>query len=297
MTEPYIPAFFKHGPSLLSRLAFFVLLSLAFLLADVQFNALNRIRASLSSVLSPLQWTAAAPLRFIAFSRDFLTQQMTLLQENRRLFDESLMLKAKLMSLAQLQVENSTLRKMLQLAQRETMSGVLAEIRYRGYDPFSDKLTVDRGEKEGVKAGQAVLDAAGLLGQVTRVQPSSSEIRLIVDKDFPVPVMVLRNELRAVIYGGVVPNTMEVRFLPFNSDIKAGDQLVTSGLDSIYPTGIPVATVESVETSSDSMFARILCKPFAKPQEERYVFIVTAHQKPHQADQTLALVAPTSERQ
>jgi rod shape-determining protein MreC len=293
MMDRNTPAFFKRGPRLLLRLIFFMVLSLALLFADARFNALVRVREPLSVVLHPLQWIATAPLRFILFSRDFFVQRKNLLQENRRLADESLVMKAKLMQLEQLQVENTTLRNMFKLAQREKMTSVLARIRYYGYDPFSDKLSVDRGEKDGVKAGQAVLDASGLLGQVIRAQRFSSEIRLIVDKDFPVPVMVLRNELRAIIYGGVIPNTMEIRFLPFNSDIKVGDKLVTSGLEGVYPTGIPVARVKSIEISPGSIFARIICEPFAKPQTERYVLIVTNHSNPFQIESASAPQART----
>lgn len=258
------------------RLTIFVALSVVLLFADTRFNVLGKVRESLAAMLHPVQWVATAPLRFIATSRDFLTQQTGLLQENRRLADETLALKARLMQLEQLQVENATLRRMLKLGEDESIKSVLAQIRYNGYDPFSSKLIVDRGEQDGVKAGQIVLGPDGLFGQVIRVQPFSSEIRLVFDKDFPVPVMVLRNELRAVIYGGVIPNTMEVRFLPFNSDIKTGDILVTSGLDETYPKGIPVARVKSIESSPGSMFARIVCEPFAKPQQGRYVLIVTS---------------------
>jgi rod shape-determining protein MreC len=256
-----------------------VILALLILVIDIQMTVLNRVKEQLAVILHPVQWVAMAPLRVFSASRDFLTQQTVLLQENRRLANRHLVMQAKLMRLDQLQVENHLLRGMLNLAKTQPMYSVLAEVSYRDYNAFSDKLMVNRGARSGIKPGQVVLDAYGLLGQVIRVLSDSSEIRLVTDKDYPVPVMVLRNELRAVIYGGVLPNTMEVRFLPFNSDIKVGDRLVTSGSDGVYPVGIPVATVQSIEANPGSMFAKIVSKPFAKPQEERFVLIVTAQPK------------------
>lgn len=270
-----IPTFLNRGPSLLLRLVFFVFLSLTLLVIDARIHALDKIRKSIATLLSPLQWAAAMPIHAIATSRDFLTRQHVLLQENQNLLRQNRVMQAKTAQLEQIKAENATLRKMLGLMESDKMAYVLAQIRYQRGNPFSDRLIIERGEKDGVKVGQPVLDdSTALLGQVIRVQAFNSEIRLISDRDFPVPVMVERNSLQAVIYGGSIPNTLEIRFLPFNSDIKVGDKLITSGLDNVYPAGIPVAVVKSIKTSRGSAFTHIVCDPVASPQPKPYALVI-----------------------
>jgi rod shape-determining protein MreC len=274
---------FNRGLSPLARFILCVILAVALFVVDLKMTVLNRVREQISVVLYPVQRVATAPLEFIAFSSEFLTSQNRLLEENKRLTSENLSLRENLMPMNQLRVENKILRNMQALANRQPNRSVLAEVSYRGYNPFLDRLMINRGSHDGIEPGQVVLDAYGLLGQVVRTQAFSSEIRIVTDKDYPVPVMVVRNELRAVIYGGTLPNTMEVRFLPFNSDIKVGDTLVTAGTDGVYSPGIPVAVVQSIESNPGSMFAKIICKPLAKAQEERFVLVVTNQQKAAQA--------------
>lgn len=273
-----VPSFFKRGPSLLLRLGFFVFLSLTLLVVDARIHALDKIREGINTLLYPLQSAAGIPLRAMTFSREFLTRQSVLLQENQRLLGQNMILQAKIIQSESVEAENATLRKMLKLMESDKMSYVLAQISPQRGNPLSERLIIERGEKEGISVGFPVLDdSLALLGQVIRTQAFKSEIRLISDREFPVHVTVERNGLQAVVYGGSTPQTMEIRFLPFNSDIKVGDKLVTSGLDNVYPAGIAVAKVKQIETSRGSAFSQILCEPFANTQPMRYALIVVRH--------------------
>jgi rod shape-determining protein MreC len=127
-----------------------------------------------------------------------------------------------------------------------------------GRDPFSRRVVVDKGLDQKIEPGQAAVDDQGLVGQVTHVQVLSSEITLITDKDQAVPVEVLRNGLRAIAFGHGQDNMLELAFMPINMDIQMGDQLVTSGIDGVYPRGIPVAVVSQIERSGGLSFAKII---------------------------------------
>lgn len=278
MSVQEIPTFFRRGLSLSQRFVIFVVLSLGLLVADTKIHALTTIRATLSEILYPLQWLAMLPVHIIDSSQLFLTRQHLLVEENQAHRRNALRLKAKLVQFEQIEIENAKLRKMLKLTEHEKLKGMVAQVRYHDHNVFSDRLVIDRGKQEGIEAGQPVLgDSAALLGQVVRTQAYSSEIRLISDRNFPVPVMVARNGLRAIVYGSSIAYRLEIRFLPFNSDIRVGDKLLTSGLDGVYPVGIPVAIVKSVKSNPHSTHALIECVPFANPLAEDYVFIVTQH--------------------
>ena len=131
---------------------------------------------------------------------------------------------------------------------------------YGARDPFSHKVFIDKGSQEGIAAGEAVVDDRGVIGQVTRVFPLQSEVTLISDKDQPVPVQVVRNGLRAVVFGAG-EGLLELRFLSANADVQNGDVLVTSGLDGVFLPGLPVAKVVRVERDNVYAFARVLCQP------------------------------------
>ena len=145
---------------------------------------------------------------------------------------------------------------------------------YSGRDPFTQKLFVDKGESAGVLPGQAVIDEAGVVGQVTRVFPSISEVTLVTDKDHAVPVRVERSGVRSVMYGSGTGRLPELRFLAPNAEIQAGDRLVTSGIDGTYPPGLAVAQVVSVERETGQIFARVICTPLAGVDKSPQVLIL-----------------------
>ncbi|XZG70972.1 rod shape-determining protein MreC [Chitinibacteraceae bacterium HSL-7] len=266
------PAFFKQGPKPLTRLLIFSTLSLVLLVTDARLSVLQQVREQLSFVLYPLQWLATAPFSAANTVSDFLSHQAELTSENRELNDRLLVANAAAMRVHALEQENAQLRSLRDA--RTVQPSRLARVLYTGRDPFTAQLVVDAGSKQGVHDGQVVIDNHGLIGQVVRAFPVTSEVRLITNRDHMVPVMNPRSGLRAILYGRGAMQALEVRFVSPNADIKAGDTLVTSGLDGSYPPGIPVAVVEKVERPSGSPFPRIICKPIAGVDQQRFVLIV-----------------------
>jgi rod shape-determining protein MreC len=268
------PAFFKQGPKPLTLLMVYGALSLALMVVDLRWQVLQPVRKVVSVALYPLEWLTTAPVSAARQVGDFFVTQTALQQENRRLQDERLLANAQLLRLQQLQLENHQLKALLATPQATHGQGVLTEVLYNDRDPFASKLVVDRGETAGVKAGQVVIDAQGVVGQITRVQPLTSEITLITHKNQPVPVQVVRNGLRAILFGLGRENPLEVRFMPLNSDIRADDVLVTSGIDGTYPAGLPVAKVSRIDRNAGSAFARIACEPVADLDKHRFFLIL-----------------------
>ena len=172
------------------------------------------------------------------------------------------------------QAEAGQLRRLIGAAERLPVKSVPAEILYNGRDPYSRKVVIDKGSRNGVRAGSPVVDEAGVIGQVTRAHALAAEVTLLTDKDQAIPVQVVRNGLRAVAYGAGASGMLELRFMASNAEIQNGDRLVTSGIDGTYPPGIPVATVARIERDAAYAFARIVCQPAAGVERGRYVLVV-----------------------
>jgi rod shape-determining protein MreC len=176
----------------------------------------------------------------------------------------------------QLTLENNRLRKLLELRSRITTPSIAAEVLYDAADPYTRKVILDKGMAQGIEAGSPVIDESGVLGQVTRVLPLVSEVTLVTDREQAVPVLNTRTGARSVAYGDPSAHggSMELRFMAGNSDVQPGDLLTTSGVDGVYPPGLPVAKVEKVERRADSGFARISCKPQALVEGARHVMVL-----------------------
>ena len=276
--EYHPPPFFRTGPSPLARLLIFSALALALLVADARLKYLDSLRQVASVVIYPLQRIAGAPLGIVQRATEFFVSSSSLRVDNTRLAQENMARSAQLQQLAALQTENEQLRKLLAARQRLPGRTTLAEILYAARDPFSRKIVVDHGSQHDVQAGEPVIDGVDVIGQVTRVYPWLSEVTLLTDKGHLVPVLNTRNGLRAVLSGTGTDGTLELRFVPLNADFENGDQLVTSGIDGVYPPGLPVAQVINVERNASFLFARIVCKPVAGVNNHTQVLIVHARQ-------------------
>src|SRR5262249_43074727 len=167
--------------------------------------------------------------------------------------------------LQSLRAENEQLRRLLDARERIPRPATLAEILYQGRDPFARKVIIDKGSQQGIEAGQAVIDDVGVIGQVTRVHPLLAEVTLVTDKEQRTPVEVVRNGLRAVVYGGGDKGTLDLSYSAANTDVQVDDRLVTSGLDGTYPPGLPVAMVTKVERDAASSTAKISAPPHPGP--------------------------------
>jgi rod shape-determining protein MreC len=195
-------------------------------------------------------------------------------KENLRLRQEQVANGKTLQQVQQLTAENEQLRKLLDANERLPVKSLMSEILYDARDAFTRKIVLDRGSQQGVAPGQPVIDDIGVVGQVTRVFPFTSEVTLLTDKDQAIPVQVVRSGLRSIVYGQGHSGALDLRFMPVNADIKNGDILVTSGIDGVYPAGLAVAKVVQVESKSSDAFARIVCQPLAGIDRNRQLLVL-----------------------
>lgn len=269
------PAFFVRGPSPFARLAFFSVLSLALMASDSRLQYLTSLRQSLQTLMHPLQLLANAPTQLYLNTTEYFSTHASLLNENQHLKQRDLRQSIVLQKLNLLATENAHLRQLLATQTTLKESSVAAEIMHVGRDPFTKKVLINRGQTHKILAGMAVVDEAGVIGQVTRVYPLSSEITLITDTSLAMPVQIARNGLRAIAFGHGRDNTVDLPYLPANVDIQRGDKLVTSGIDGVYPAGLAVATVGQIVRAPDTPFARIVCLPSGGVENHRQVLVVS----------------------
>ena len=271
------PPFFKQGPSALSKLIFFSALALFLMVADTRLKISQPLRAAVATVLYPLQWLAMQPVHLTqqagAYFSTVTSAQQTEAQARQKLALQAL----RANQVEQLTLENSRLRKLLALREQLSVASQPAEVLYDAADPYTRKVIIDRGMTQGIEAGSPVVDELGVLGQVTRVYPLVSEVTLVIDRDQAIPVLNTRTGARGVAYGDPITQggSMELRFMPADADVQTGDLLTTSGVDGLYPPGLPVARVAKVERRADSAFARIHCTPQALARGARHVMVLT----------------------
>ncbi len=242
----------------------------------MRWQYMEAVRSGIATALWPLQKTVLAPLTWSAAFYEELEHWMQLKNMHRayeNLHAEKM--QAGLMQIRQdyLDLENQRLRTLLQMHQNGGQKSTAAEILYAVRDPFFRRIVINKGSQQGIEAGEAVLDQHGLIGQVTRVFPLSSEVTLVTDKDQTVPVQIVRNGLRAVSFG-TANGHLELRFLSANADIQVGDVLVTSGLDDIYWAGIPLAHISKIERQTSSSFVQVICTPIGGVEKNSQVLVL-----------------------
>lgn len=276
LEDPRTLRVIHRGLTAPARLAFFAALSLLLLFVDARYRYLESTRQAIAIVINPLQRLIALPGEWLHGVARYVVLQRNLVAENEQLRLQHDLDAVRLHQFEAISQENAQLRALLQLRQRAPYTTKAVQIAYLERDIFKRKLIVDAGERDGVQPGQAVVDSQGLVGQVTRTFPLLSEVTLVTDKDNIVPVQVVRNGLRAAVFGSGNISEMEVRYQPLNADIEVGDELVTSGLDGVYPPALPVAKVTRVERDPAYPFARIVCVPLAGVDRHRTLLIVSA---------------------
>jgi len=270
------PPFFRQGQSAFSKLILFSALALFLMVTDARFKLTNPIRVAVATALYPFQWMIMRPLEMARGGGEHF-MSLSDAQNGQKAAERRLAQQAqRAAQVEQLTLENDRLRKLLLLRERTATSGQAAEVVYEAADAFTRRVVVDKGSAHGVRPGSPVMDEAGILGQVTRVYPLSSEVTLIIDRDHTIPVLNTRTGARSVVYGDPSNHggTLELKFMAGNADVQAGDILSTSGVDGVYPPGIPVARVDKVERRADSAFAKILCQPVANALGARHVLIL-----------------------
>lgn len=246
------------------------------MVADARLGVTRPLRTAVAAVLYPLQWLVLQPVRAVREGAGYFTA-LSEAQRDQQLARAQLVLQAQRANQVEfLQQENDRLRALLGLRTRVATPVQTAQVLYDAADPYTRKIVIDRGMTHGVQPGSPVIDESGVLGQVTRVHAMVSEVTLLTDRDQPTPVLNIRTGARSVAYGdpSSYEGSLELRFMAGNADVQAGDLLSTSGVDGVYPPGLPVARVERVERRADSAFARIHCVPLARVNAVVHVMVL-----------------------
>lgn len=244
------------------------------MVVDARFDYLKPVRSQMGLVLSPFYGIADIPVRAWEGVRDQFTSRSELLAENERLKAEQLLMQRRLQKLATLTEQNVRLRELLNSSALVDDKVLVGELIGVDPNPFTQRILIDKGEKDGVFQGQPVLDASGLMGQVVEVMPYTARVLLLTDTTHSIPVQVNRNGLRAIAVGTGNPERLELRYVADTADIKEGDLLVSSGLGQRFPAGYPVAVVKEVLHDTGGPFATIRAVPTAKMNRSRYVLLV-----------------------
>ena len=265
------PPFFRQGPSALTKLILCSALALFLMVADNRFTITQQLRAVLATVLYYPQQALLMPVQAVAGAGEYLLGLKRAIANEEAARRELAQQAERAHRVEQLLAENAHLRALLELRPSLNVRAQAAQVLYEASDPYSRKVVIDRGATSGIVVASPVINETGVLGQVTRVYPLSSEVTLLTDKDAAIPLLNSRTQVRsaAVVGGG-----MEMRFMAGNADVQVGDLLTTSGVDGVYPPGLPVAKVISVDRKVDSGFARIVLKPTAQPDGVRHVMVI-----------------------
>ena len=256
------------------RLLVLVVLSVALMVVDARFDTLKPIRAQMGMVLTPFYWLADLPVRAWQRATEQLSSSSSLVAENEKLKAEALLMQRRLQKLAMLTEQNVRLRELLNSAALVDDKVIVGELIGLDPNPFTHRILIDKGARDGVFVGQPVLDASGLMGQVVEVMPYAARVLLLTDVTHSIPVQVNRNGLRAIAIGTGNPDYLELRHVAETADIKEGDLLVSSGLGQRFPSGYPVAQVTEVVRGSGQPFAIVRAIPTAMLNRSRYLLLV-----------------------
>ena len=276
------------------RLLVFAVLSAALMVVDARFDTLKPARSQMGLVLTPFYWLADLPVRLWDGVSDQFTSRSTLIAENEKLKAEGLLMQRRLQKLAALTEQNVRLRELLNSSALVDDKVLVGELIGVDPNPFTHRILVDKGEKDGVFLGQPVLDARGLMGQVVEVMPYTARVLLLTDTTHSIPVQVNRNGLRAIASGTGNPERLELRHVADTADIKEGDLLVSSGLGQRFPAGYPVAVVKEVIHDSGQPFAIVRAVPTAALNRSRYMLLVFSD--PRTPEQRASDAAQAQER-
>jgi rod shape-determining protein MreC len=269
------PPFFRVGFAPLTKLVFFSALSLLLMFGDMQLQFTKPLRAALSTLILPVQWLVLQPGQALNFAGKHF-QSLEQAQENLKAAElKTLELSARSQQVEQLKFENQTLRQLMGLSSNISTPSQAAEILFDVPDPYNQRLVLNKGQVDGVVLGSPVIDAGGVIGQITRLLPMTAEVTLLTDHQQSIPVLNSRTGSRNITNGDMLEGVpmIELKFVPASADVKEGDLLITSGIDGVYPAGLQVARISHIERRVDISFARIHAKPLAELQG-RHVLIL-----------------------
>ncbi|MBT9566672.1 MAG: rod shape-determining protein MreC [Thiobacillus sp.] len=263
----------RLGPT--ARLVIWLVVGVICVVADARYHALEGLRSGFSVLLQPVRTLMRAPSEVASELSGFFVRHRQLQKQRDALLAERATLVARVNEAGELSRENAELRSLLQLQTRPGQKIVHAAMLFRGHDWFAQRITLDQGAGAGLRGGLPVVDARGLMGQLSRVYPGTSEVTLVSSTQQFTPVFVERTGQRGLATGSG-QGRLELRYMPAQTDIRPGDRLLTSGIDRVYPAGIPVAVVTRVSRSQSSPYLRVDCKPVAGLEQSRAVLVLVA---------------------
>ncbi len=272
MATPPLNFFTRRRAGSTGKLLVLSAAAIALMSIDNRYAVMGQIKSYAATALYPLQWLANQPVRIYRDSRKLARSQTELLIDNKQLAAENIRLQTQAHKSQQLQRELDELRIINHLATQSLQTGTVSEVISNNKDPLANKLLISRGKAGSLQAGDAVIDRSGLLGQITQVYPFSAEVTLLTSDNHIVPVMVARTGVRSLLYGS--GDSVEMRYFPADSDLQNGDTLLTSGLDTVYPAGIPVATVVRASKAGNSPYYQAVIRPLAGFRSSKYVLVL-----------------------
>ena len=258
---------------------------------DHRANHLESARGLLSTMLYPLQLAVHLPIRSGEWLSEQLSMRRTILAENARLREERLRTRTRLEKLNALEAENRRLRNLLGSSEKVSERVLVAELISVDMDPFSRRIVLNKGARDGVSPGQALIGSNGVMGQIIHVGPFTSNALLITDPSHALPVQIHRNGLRAVALGTGPLNLLKLSYVPNSADVQLNDRIVTSGLGSRFLSGYPVGKVVKVRRNQGQPFAEVYVEPSAMLERTREVLLVRSDPV---SDQALEFEAYTS---
>jgi rod shape-determining protein MreC len=263
--ERTAPPSFRPGLSVTSKMLLLGLLAVLLMAADHRMQISQPIRSGVALVLSPLQWLSLQPVNAVKALTSYFGN-LEKAQDAAQIFQSRTIAQAqRLQQVEQLSQENAHLRNLLDLRAQVAGPTKAVQVLYDTSDPYSRRVVVDRGLMSGIVQGSAVIDTAGVVGQVTRVYPLVSEVTLLTDRVQSIPVMNARTGSRYVANGDpqTLGGSLDLKFVPAGADMQKGDLLTTSGIDGVYPAGLHVGRIARIDRRVDSSFARVHAEPMA----------------------------------
>jgi rod shape-determining protein MreC len=273
------PPLFNQGLSARLRLLIAVIAAAGMLYADLHFGMLKPLRQGMAIVLYPVEQILMLPrdaflwvTRYGSVISDVVDRRSVLEQREAENAE-------RLLRLESLQTENQSLRALLDLRPSMRSKTVVAQISHETRDAFSNRMVIDRGSQHGVATGHPVINAMGVVGQVVRVSPITSEVSLVTDSSIMIPISLPRSGLRTVASGAGDGQQVDLRYLNINAEVEVGDVIMTSGLDGLYPSGLPVARINRVERAGGGQFPIVSAVPVAPVGTLSHVLVILVDQE------------------
>lgn len=274
------PLLFSSHPAGALRTLLLVIACIALMFYDHQRGRLEQVHAALSALVYPVQAAVNVPYALAGWAREKLATHMSLVHENTELHQQTLAQAVALQRLTSLEQENARLRALMGASSVVPGRVVVAEILSVDLDPFRHRVVINKGSRDGVFDGQTLMDAHGIVGQVLRADPFSSEAAFITDPSQAIQVEIGRTGLRTLVVGSADVNTLSLPYLPNNADVQVGDELVSSGLGGRYPKGYPVGVVNQVTRDPAEAFATVTARPAADLTHGHNVLLYFPVEKP-----------------